>query len=144
IGGNYDPNDVESVTVLRDAGATGLYGSQANGGVIVVTTKKGTSQKPAFEVGVTTGLNVADQGNLQMMSGRQLYETQKELYRNPEYNVIDIVKFTAERPDSLKTKNFDWVNNVFSAGLVQDYYLSASGKSGKLDYYLGGSYFGQQ
>jgi len=40
IGGSYDPNDVESVTVLKDAGSTGMYGAQANGGVIVVTTKK--------------------------------------------------------------------------------------------------------
>ena len=39
IGGNYDPNDVESVTVLKDAAATSMYGSQANSGVIVVTTK---------------------------------------------------------------------------------------------------------
>ncbi|MBO4535823.1 MAG: carboxypeptidase-like regulatory domain-containing protein, partial [Bacteroidales bacterium] len=39
IGGSYDPNDVESVTVLKDAGSTGMYGAQANGGVIVITTK---------------------------------------------------------------------------------------------------------
>ncbi len=41
IGGNFDPNDVESISVLKDAGATAMYGSQANAGVIIVTTKKG-------------------------------------------------------------------------------------------------------
>jgi TonB-dependent SusC/RagA subfamily outer membrane receptor len=40
IGGNYDPNDVDNVTVLKDAAATAMYGSQANAGVIIVTTKK--------------------------------------------------------------------------------------------------------
>jgi len=45
IGGDYDPNDVESVTVLKDAGATAIYGSQANGGVIIITTKKAKGDK---------------------------------------------------------------------------------------------------
>ncbi len=45
IGGNFDPNDVETITVMKDAGATALYGSQANGGVIVVTTKKSRCRK---------------------------------------------------------------------------------------------------
>ncbi len=44
IGGNYDPNDVESITVLKDAGATALYGSQANAGVIIVTPPKAPSK----------------------------------------------------------------------------------------------------
>ena len=46
IGGTFDPNDVETITVLKDAGATGMYGSQANGGVVVVTTKKPSQIKP--------------------------------------------------------------------------------------------------
>ncbi len=50
IGGNFDPNDVETITVMKDAGATALYGSQANGGVIVVTTKKAKAGKPQFEI----------------------------------------------------------------------------------------------
>jgi TonB-linked SusC/RagA family outer membrane protein len=140
IGGSYDARDVESVTVLRDAGATGMYGSQANGGVIIVTTKRGSGE-PQFEFRTANGINVADQGNLQMMTGRELYETQKELYRIPESNVIDLVKFTAERPSSLKDKNFDWVDALFRPAYTQNYYLSASGKSNKLDYFVSGSYF---
>ena len=49
IGGNYDPNDVESVTVLKDAAATAMYGSQANAGVIVVTTRHGKYSQMTVE-----------------------------------------------------------------------------------------------
>ena len=45
----YDPNDVESVTVLKDAAATAMYGSQANAGVIIVTTKKAKAVKPILK-----------------------------------------------------------------------------------------------
>jgi TonB-linked SusC/RagA family outer membrane protein len=141
VGGNYDPRDVESVTVLRDAGATGMYGSQANSGVLIITTKKGNTQEPKFEFRSANGINIADQGNLQMMNGRELYETQKELYRLPETNLIDLVKFTAERPSSLKDKDFNWVGELFKPAYTQNYYLSASGKTGKLDYYASGTYF---
>ncbi len=78
IGGNFDPNDVESITVLKDAAATAMYGSQANAGVIVVTTKKAKSNQTAFEFKATTGFRTPDFGQLDMMDGSQLYNYQKE------------------------------------------------------------------
>ena len=82
IGGNFDPNDVESITVLKDAAATAMYGSQANAGVIVVTTKKAKSNQTAFEFKATTGFRTPDFGELDMMDGSQLYNYQKEFYRD--------------------------------------------------------------
>ena len=55
IGGDFDPNDVESLTILKDAGATGLYGAQANGGVIIVTTKKAKSSVPTYNFKANIG-----------------------------------------------------------------------------------------
>jgi TonB-dependent SusC/RagA subfamily outer membrane receptor len=78
IGGNFDPNDVENITVLKDAAATAMYGSQANAGVILVTTKRAKTNKTAFELKATTGFRAPDYGKLDMMSGSQLYEYQKE------------------------------------------------------------------
>jgi len=49
IGGEFDPNDVANVTVLKDAGATGMYGARANKGVIIITTKKAAMGKTVFE-----------------------------------------------------------------------------------------------
>ena len=82
IGGNFDPNDVESITVLKDAAATAMYGSQANAGVIVVTTKRAKAGKTNFEVKATTGFRTPDYGNMKLMNSGQLYNYQKEFYRD--------------------------------------------------------------
>ncbi|RLD87162.1 MAG: SusC/RagA family TonB-linked outer membrane protein, partial [Bacteroidetes bacterium] len=78
IGGTFDPNDVESVTVLKDAGATGMYGARANKGVIIVTTKQGISGKTRFNFKASVGVKTADQGNLKMMNGQQFFDWSSE------------------------------------------------------------------
>lgn len=142
IGGNFDPNDVASITVLKDAGATGMYGSQANGGVVIITTKQ-SKKSPMFEAKISMGMRQADQGNLHMMNGKQLYETQKNLYRSIQFNKVDFMQFYQERPKDLQYRNFDWLDETFQNNMISSYYLSARGSSGKMDYYLGGSYFNE-
>jgi TonB-linked SusC/RagA family outer membrane protein len=144
IGGNYDPNDVETITVLKDAGATGMYGSQANGGVIVITTKKGKSDKTQFDFKASIGTGIADQGHLNMMSGSQLYDAQKELYRDYSSGKIDILKFYNERPLELKSLNYQWEEELFQPALLQNYYLSAKKNTEKFAYYVGGTYYNEK
>jgi TonB-linked SusC/RagA family outer membrane protein len=144
IGGNYDPNDVETVTVLKDAGATGMYGSQANGGVILITTKKGKSNKTLFDFRASVGARVADQGNLQMLSGSQLYDAQKELYRDYASGKVDILKFYNERPLELDSRNYNWVNEAFNPAMIQNYYLSAGKNTDNFAYYIAGVYFNEK
>jgi TonB-linked SusC/RagA family outer membrane protein len=141
IGGNYDPNDVATLTVLKDAGATGMYGSQANGGVIIITTKKGKSSQPQYEFKASVGFQIADQGHLQMMSGSQLYDAEKNLYRDYNSGQIDILKFYNERPLSLDSSNFNWIDEMFKPALVQSYYFSVASRTEKFNYYLGATYF---
>jgi TonB-linked SusC/RagA family outer membrane protein len=143
IGGTFDPNDVETLTVLKDAGATGMYGSQANGGVIVVTTKRATSVKPSFQFKVVSGFRVADHGNVEMMDSKTLYEYHREYFRDPQKFVVDDRKFKAARPLSLLDVNTDWLSETFKPAPVQNYFLSASGKSDKFSYYLGASYYNE-
>ena len=149
IGGNFDPNDVASITVLKDAAATAMYGSQANAGVIVVTTKRATTSKPSIEAKVSTGFRTPDFGELDMMDGSQLYNYQKEFYRDyiptdtgNSYKV-DLLKFYAERPISLDSQNHNWLTTIFKPAFMQDYYVSISGKTEKNDYYLGASYYNE-
>jgi TonB-linked SusC/RagA family outer membrane protein len=144
IGGNFDPNDVETITVMKDAGATALYGSQANGGVIVVTTKKAVSEKPQFEFKAVAGVRVADHGHVDMMDSKTLYNYHREYFRDPELFVIDDRKFIAARPQSLLEVNTDWLKETFKPALVQNYFLSSAGKAGKLSYYIGGSYYNEE
>ncbi len=150
IGGNYDPNDVESITVLKDAAATAMYGSQANAGVILVTTKKAKTNKPLFEARLTTGLRTPDYGSMVLMNGQQLYDYQKEFYRDyipgtdENSYKIDLLKFYAERPRSLESQNYSWTDAIFKPALLQNYYVSVSGKTEKSDYYLGVSYYNEK
>ena len=149
IGGNFDPNDVENITVLKDAAATAMYGSQANAGVILVTTKRAKTNRTSFEVKATTGFRTPDFGNLDLMSGSQLYNYQKEFYRDyissdtGNSHKIDLLKFYAERPRELATRNYDWPNTIFSPAFMQNYYVSISGKTEKNDYYIGASYYNE-
>ncbi len=150
IGGNYDPNDVESVTVLKDAGATAMYGSQANGGVIIITTKKAKVGKNRFETKITTGFRSPDFGEMDMMNGRELYEYQKELYRDyipglsDNSYKIDLLKFYSERPLTLRDQNHSWLNTIFEPALMQNYFFSFAGKSEKSDHYVGLSYYNEK
>jgi TonB-linked SusC/RagA family outer membrane protein len=144
IGGNYDPNDVETITVMKDAGATALYGSQANGGVIVITTKKARSGKTQFEFKAAAGVRVADHGHVNMMDSKTLYNYHREYFRDPELFVIDDRKFIEARPQSLLDVNTDWLNETFKPALVQNYFLSSAGNAGKLSYYIGASYYDEE
>ncbi len=150
IGGNYDPNDVASVTVLKDAGATAMYGSQANAGVIIITTKEAASGKTQFEFKLTNGFRSPDFGEMKMMNGEQLYESQKEYYRdyvpganNNSYK-IDLLKFYNERPLSLRTHNYSWLNAMFQDAPMTNAYFSISSKTEKNDYYMGLTYYNEK
>jgi TonB-linked SusC/RagA family outer membrane protein len=147
IGGNFDPNDVENITVLKDAGATAMYGSQANAGVIIVTTKKGRSGKTRFETKITTGFRKADFGKMTMMNGSQLYERHKEFYRDyipgaaDNSHKIDLLKFYGERPRELRNQNYNWLTTMFRTAPMQNIFLSASGGNEKNEYYTSISYY---
>ena len=150
IGGNYDPNDVENITVLKDAAATAMYGSQANAGVIVITTKRAKTMKPSVEARLVSGVRTPDFGSMKLMNGSQLYEYQKQFYRdyipgtdNNSYKV-DLLKFYEERPRSLDSQSHSWPKAIFNPAMVQNYYVSVSGKTEKSDYYLGLSYYNEK
>ncbi len=150
IGGNFDPNDVESLTVLKDAAATAMYGSQANAGVIVVTTKKAKTKGLTVEVKATTGIRTPDFGTMDMMNGSELYNYQKEFYRDyipgdtgNSYKT-DLIKFYSERPRHLDSADHSWLNTIFQPALIQNYYVSLSGKTEKNDYYLGITYYNEK
>ena len=128
IGGSYNPNDIESVSILKDAGATGLYGSAAASGVILIQTKSGKAGKPEIRAKITRGIKFPEFGNFQMMNTSELYAYHKSLY-SPSL-------FPTARPDSLLKYDFDWVNNTYKQANLTNANISASGANDKTDYYL--------
>lgn len=139
IGGSFVPNDVESLTVLKDAAAIGLFGSAGAAGVIIVTTKQGTSEVPTIEFSSTVGVKEAVTGNFSMMDASTLYEAQRQMW-----GAQNSFSFLSNRPNELLDRNFDWMDAGFGRGLLQNYNLAIRGKTEKVAYSLSGDYFTEE
>lgn len=135
-GGSFNPNDIETITVLKDASATALYGAAASGGVIVVTTKSGQQDKTNIEFKASGGVKRALMGRFHPMNSEQLYEFTRSM--------TDPAAFSSSYPESLLNQDFDWLANCFKTGVVQDYYTSVSGKSGKVNYFISADHYNEQ
>lgn len=135
-GGTYDPNDVETVTVLKDVGATAIYGAEGANGVIVVTTKHGRrNQAPEVNVRFNTALTKALFGRFKPMDGAELYDL---------WERWEIPNFESNYPLSLKEQNYDWLNNTFKNGNAQEYYASITGGTQNISYMTSVNHFNQK
>ncbi len=126
-----NPNDIETFTVLKDANATAIYGSRASNGVILITTKKGTSGKPSFNFSSQNSLaKVANKVDL--LSADQIRE-----YINTEGN-------DAQRA-SLGDANTDWQDEIYREAFASDNNLSVAGAiQPNLPYRVSLGYLSQQ
>lgn len=136
MGGSFNPNDVETISVLKDAGSTGIYGASAAGGVIVVTTKSGKKgDKVSVDLKGTVGGKQALFGNYKMMNSKELYEYHRTLFNKKT--------FAAIRPKSLLDQDWNWRDEFFSTGLIQNYNVAVKGGSEHVGYYASIDYFGE-
>ena len=130
-GGSFNPNDIETLTVLKDASATALYGAAASGGVIVVTTKSGQQDKTSVEFKASGGIKRALMGRFHPMNSAQLVDFNQSMGVN------------LDNPEQLLNQDFDWLANCFKTGVVQDYYASVSGKAGKVSYFVSADHYNE-
>ena len=135
-GGSFNPNDVETLTVLKDASATALYGAAASGGVIVVTTKSAKTDDATVTLKATAGIKKALTGRFAPMNSQELYDLQKQIYSKTLFKI--------QRPETLLEQDFNWVDAAFNLGVVQDYYASAAGKSGRVNYFASISHYDEE
>ena len=137
MGGTFNPNDVETISVLKDAGSTGIYGAAAAGGVIVVTTKSGKKgDKVSVDLKGTVGGKQALFGNYRMMNSKELYEYHRTLF-SP-------AAFSESHPISLLDQDWSWQNEAFHTGVIQNYNVAVRGGSEHVGYYASLDYFGEQ
>ncbi len=132
-GGSFNPNDVETLTVLKDASATALYGAAAAGGVIVVTTKQAKGDKTTVTLKATAGIKKALSGRFSPMGSQELYDLQSKIYSKTLFKI--------QRPETLLEQDFDWMGESFNLGVVQDYYASAAGKAGRVNWFASLSHY---
>ena len=118
------PNEIDNLTVLKDASSTALYGSRASNGVIVITTKKGSKDRQKFRVNIQQGLSDLSWGNLEMMNAQQLYDYQSAFNSSSWFT-----------PDLLK-HDTDWMDLATQTGLYTNASVSYQGGNEKVDSYL--------
>ena len=133
--GDLNPADIESLTVLKDAASTAIYGSQGANGVIVVTTKSGRAEKMTINASVKLGISRLNNGNLEMMDGAELYD-----YYASFSNAEELNKITRWNPD-LRNANFDWWDLATQTGFTQDYNISVTGGNEKITSYFSLGYY---
>ncbi|MBJ2173671.1 TonB-dependent receptor [Aureibaculum sp. A20] len=146
-----NPNDIESVTVLKDAASTAIYGSRGANGVILITTKSGKSGKPVFSFKSLAGFSsVASKNILKPINAEQY----TQLYLEGYINRGDTPAEAQARFDNTFTQlidpstgqptDTDWLDAITRVGLTQSYDLSARGGTESVRYFFSGSYYDQE
>jgi TonB-linked SusC/RagA family outer membrane protein len=129
-----NPNDIESIDILKDGAAAAIYGLRASNGVVVITTKRGKVGKA--QVGFNTYF------------GRQTIRKKLDVLSGPQfaalYNESRVNAGLAPgyRLDTVQTKT-NWQDEIYRPANIQNYQLNVSGGTDKTRYYLAGGYFKQ-
>lgn len=125
---NLDPNQIESINILKDATSTALYGSRGANGVVQVFTKSG-SGKGTMTVSVNNAFNTFTNGRFKLMNGTKLYDNFVALKNAPAI------------PKELRNNGYDWLKNGTQTGVVQNYTIDFRGSSQNSKTYISGNYY---
>ena len=138
---SINPNDIESITVLKDAAAASIYGSRAANGVILVTTKSGQAGKTRFTARVKFGGSMlANDNGFGVLNGAQLLELKRVSAINAGYNPDDPTS-TYYYPNSILNREMtNWLREFTKVGLMQEYEINAQAGTDKGRFYASLSY----
>lgn len=129
-----NPGDIESVSVLKDASSTSIYGARAANGVVVITTKRGqngTAAKITFRAQAGVSQLSSDNWTLMNTAERIQYEQEIGLDDGQDYDKLSLI-------------DVNWLNMVFNdSAPLQNYELSISGASNDVNYFISANYFDQ-
>jgi len=161
---NINSNDVESIDILKDASAAAVYGSRSSNGVMLITTKKGKTDKPRISFNTFYGYQDMTNNPMKVMNADQYairlvdFYYQQSLYSwyktkptsatgkpvRPDVtdrNVVAARLRTQEEKDNYLAGNeIDWVKEVTRTAPIQNYNVNVSGKTDKSNYFLSASY----
>lgn len=137
---NVAPADIESITVLRDAAATALWGSRGSNGVLVITTKRGDKGKPTINYSFRGSLS-QQPGQIPMLNGDQYSTLIAEGYMNSfgvPLNISANKEFSYDPKDPYYFYNYgnntDWISEITQLGYMFDHNLALSGGGEKTRY----------
>lgn len=133
---DLNPNEVESISVLKDASATALYGSRGSNGVIIVTTRSGRSGETTISLSSKLGMSQFNMGNFKMMNSHELYDYY-QMFGN-QNRVPDNIT------EDLRNQNYNWLKNGTQNGMVQDHNITLVGGEEKTRTFFSLGYYGAE
>lgn len=168
---NLNPNDIESITILKDASAASLYGSRAANGVILITTKQGKKGQAKVSFKAQMSSSKLPSGGYDLMNASEHYalyyggfynnniakgmsseeasaaankSTQSMYGRNP-YNVANPLDASGDLTSGAQLMiDTDWLDEVFRTGMSQEYDISVNGGNEKSKYFISMGYMNQE
>jgi TonB-linked SusC/RagA family outer membrane protein len=154
---DINPDDIESIEVLKDASSASIYGSRAANGVVLITTKRGRAGKTEFSLNSFAGIQeipreipfLSSQGFVALEEDARkqdliAYQQDPTPFENA-YPGFDPALLTNPLPDSWNTGvNTNWENEIFRTAPIYNLQLSARGGNDKTKFFIAGNYFDQQ
>lgn len=133
-----NPDDIASIEVLKDASAAAIYGSRGANGVVIITTKRGSSNRNNLEFKMFAGQQKAT-NMVKMLDAPQFASLHNEMMKNNGRT-----QNPAFADPATMDKGTDWLDTLFNAAPIQNYTLAYSGGGQKSTYYVSGSYLDQK
>lgn len=147
-----NPNDIESIDVLKDASATAIYGSRGANGVVIITTKKGKAGKATLSYNGSVSVSQV-KNTMNMMNGYEFVDLQREIMEGNVKTVDgeDIDEFAyyylkdgVTLEDYKRFKSYDWQDEIYRTAISHNHYAGLTGGSDRMDYSASLSYSNQQ
>lgn len=136
---DINPNDIESIEVLKDASAAAIYGNRGANGVIIVTTKRGNLNQPlAMSLNVYSGFSNPVK-TLDVLDAPTLAELRREAFVNDGTPIIPV--WRSDTLPQFKQQRTDWQDELLGAGVTQNYEFSMRGGSQRSTFFFSGGYF---
>jgi len=124
-----NPSDIDTITVLKDASSAAIYGAQGANGVVLITTKRGTTSKPKVSIDIYTGVSQV-WNTLPVLNGEQYRDLMTEMGLSTDWDNY--------------TERTDWQDEIFQNGFSQNYQGSVSGKNEGTNYFVSAGHLSQE
>ena len=145
-----NPNDIESMEVLKDAAAASIYGSQAANGVVLITTKKGKAGKTKVSLNYYKG-TIDPIKQLSVLNSQEWIQVRTEAVQNQSptstplavrQSVLGSIRLPTDYSDAqiAAVPTYNWQDVAFKQGQIDNYEMSLSGGNDKTKFYFSGSY----
>ncbi|MGA9639285.1 SusC/RagA family TonB-linked outer membrane protein [Flavobacterium sp.] len=133
---DINPNDIEAISVLKDAASAAIYGARASGGVILITTKKGRTGSVNVNVNYKSGMQQLGK-KIEALNAAELVSVRNQAFAND--GLSNVYADLSKNPE-LATTNTVWTDEIFRVGKIQDVAMSVDGGNDKATFFLSGGY----